>query len=109
MEAVAIVLSVDATKTEDFENGFREAELPVWEDFLERGVMLSASLQRMDISTSPVEGAIQYLIVVLFATGEGHHLHDGDPRFQAWNEKADQFQIADPMAFAGETIVRVPK
>jgi hypothetical protein len=89
MEAVAIVLSVDATKTEDFENGFREAELPVWEDFL--------------------EGAIQYLIVVLFATGEGHHLHDGDPRFQAWNEKADQFQIADPMAFAGETIVRVPK
>jgi hypothetical protein len=41
----------------------------------------------------------------VFATGEGHHLHDSDPRFNAWNERADAFQIADPLAFGGTTVV----
>jgi hypothetical protein len=45
--------------------------------------------------------------VVDFATGEGHHLHDNDPRFNAWNKLADAYQVGDGMAFGGETILRV--
>jgi hypothetical protein len=107
METVAVVLSVGNDRVAEFEEGFRNHELPIWQDFNERGVMLSATLSRMDISSRSVAGATQYLIVVLFATGEGHHEHDGDPRFAAWNAKADEYQIGDALAFGGETILHV--
>jgi hypothetical protein len=88
-----------------FEEGFRQNELPIWEDFISRGIMLHASLTRMDISTQPVEGAVQYLISVSFADGEGHHLHDADPRFKAWDEMAEAFQIAPPLVSGGEIVI----
>ncbi len=106
METIAVVLSVAKDKVTEFERGFREHELPIWQDFLGRGVMVSASLSRLDISSRSVEGAKQYLIVVVFATGEGHHEHDNDPRFAAWNKLADAYQLTDGMAFGGETIIR---
>lgn len=104
MEAVGIVLNVDQARADEFERLFREHELPVWEDFVARGVMLHASLTRMSISTQPHPGATQYLISVTFADDEGHHLHDSDPRFQAWNELADTYQIASPIVTGGEVI-----
>jgi hypothetical protein len=107
METIAVVLSVRTDETETFEAGFREAELPIWQDFVGRGVLVRASLTKMDISSRPVAGTVQYLIVAVFATGEGHHLHDADPRFQAWNERADTFQVGDGMAFGGETILEL--
>ncbi len=106
METIAVVLSVDAGQVAAFEAGFREHELPIWQDFTARGVLVSASLSKMDISSRPVGGAVQYLIVAVFATGEGHTLHDNDPRFKAWNERADAFQLSDGMAFGGETLIR---
>lgn len=105
MEAAAIVLSVDRDQTEDFEKGFREHELPTWQDFFARGILVSACLQRMDISSQPRAGAQQYLVVAVFATDEGHHLHDSDPRFQEWNRMADAYQVGPAMAFGGETIL----
>ncbi|HKX76813.1 MAG TPA: hypothetical protein VJR05_15625 [Acidimicrobiia bacterium] len=105
MEAVGIVLNIDASQVAEFEQGFRNHELPIWEDFVGRGIMLHASLTKMDISTQPVEGAVQYLISVAFAGSEGHHLHDSDPRFQAWNEMADAYQIAPPIVTGGEVII----
>jgi hypothetical protein len=105
VETVAVVLSVASDQVEAFEQGFREHELPIWRDFKSRGVMVFSSLNRMDISTRPVDGATQYLIVAVFATGEGHHLHDSDPRFEEWNRMADAYQIADPLAFGGPTVV----
>lgn len=105
MEAVGIVLNVGRDHVEDFEQGFRQHELPIWEDYVSRGIMLHASLTRMDISTQRVEGAVQYLISVAFADGEGHHIHDADSRFQAWNELADTFQIAPPIVTGGEIII----
>jgi hypothetical protein len=107
METIAVVLSVRSEDTESFEAGFSEAELPIWRDFVGRGVLVRASLTKMDISSRPVAGTVQYLIVAVFATGEGHHLHDADPRFQAWNERADAFQVGDGMAFGGETILHL--
>ena len=105
METTVVILSVANDQVEAFERGFREHELPIWQDFVGRGVMLRTSLSRMDISSRPVDGATQYLIVAVFATGTGHHEHDNDPRFAAWNEMADQYQIAPAMAYGGPTII----
>ena len=105
METVGIVLNIGSDHVEEFEEGFRRHELPIWEDYTARGVMLHASLARMDISTEPVEGAVQYLINVAFATDEGHHLHDSDPRFNEWNDIADTYQVAPPIVSGGEVIV----
>lgn len=107
MQTVAIVLNVDPDQAEAFEAAFREHELPIWEDFHGRGSMLFATLSRMDISSVPTEGATQYLITVVFADDEGHHEHDNDPRFAAWNEMADQYQVAQPLALGGDTVVSI--
>ena len=31
--------------------------------------------------------------------------HDGDPRFEAWNKRADTYQVAEPVVFGGDSIV----
>lgn len=107
METIAVVLSVKPDQVEAFEAGFREHELPIWHDYEVKGVMTRASLTKMDISSIPRGDAVQYLIVVDFATGEGHHQHDDDPRFNAWNRIADAYQVGDGIALGGETILKV--
>ena len=59
------------------------------------------------ISTRPVKGATQYLVSVIFASGEGHHAHDAHPGFEAWNAIADTYQVGRAMAFGGETVVEL--
>jgi hypothetical protein len=44
-------------------------------------------------------------VVAIFATDEGHHVHDSDPRFEAWNREADAYQVDEPFVFGGDTIV----
>jgi hypothetical protein len=105
MEAVGIVLNIGNEHVEAFEAGFREHEYRVWEDYVDQGVMLHATLTRMSISTAPRRGVTQYLISVTFADDRGHHLHDDDPRFQAWNEIADAYQVASPIVTGGEIIL----
>jgi len=105
METVAVVLNVGTDHVEAFEAGFREHELPVWEDLRSRGLLARATLNRLDISSRPVDGAIQYLIAVTFTSGEGHHVHDHHPGFEAWNAIADAYQVGEPLAFGGETVV----
>ena len=107
MDTVAVVLSVKPDQVEAFEAGFKRHELPIWEDFHARGVMLNASIARMDISSVRRGDAVQYLIVVAFATSEGHHIHDSDPRFEAWNRLADQYQVGGGLAMGGETLFHV--
>jgi hypothetical protein len=107
MQTVGIVLNVREEQSEEFERGFREMEAPIWEDLHARGLLVMATLSRLDISTKKVDGAIQYLVAVIFATDEGHHVHDTDPRFEAWNRRADTYQIAEPFVFGGDTIVNV--
>ena len=107
METVAVVLSVGKDHVDAFETGFREHELPVWRDLEGRGLLVEATLNRLDISSRPVDGATQYLVVATFATGEGHHAHDDHPGFAAWNAIADTYQVGDALAFGGETIVQL--
>ena len=107
MQTIAIVLNVAKDKADEFERGFRAQELPIWKDLSERGLLVMATLNRLEISTVRTEGAVQFLVAVVFATDEGHHAHDGDPRFEAWNREADAYQIAEPYVFGGDTIVNV--
>ena len=107
MQTVAIVLSIAQDATEEFETGFRAQEFPIWADLHRRGTLERATLSRMDISTSPVDGAVQYLVSVIFADDEGHHALDDDPRFKAWNARADAFQVAPAKAFGGDTVVSI--
>lgn len=107
MQTMGIILNVGKDQAEEFERGFREMEAPIWQDLHGRGLLTLATLTRLDISTKTVEGATQYLVVAIFATDEGHHLHDQDPRFEAWNKRADAYQIDQPFVFGGDTIVNV--
>jgi hypothetical protein len=107
METIAIVLSVGRDRVDEFERGFHEHELPVWQDLLSRGLLIRASLSRLDITTRPVAGSTQYLVVAVFATGEGHHEHDSHPGFKAWNKIADAYQVGEALAFGGETILQL--
>jgi hypothetical protein len=107
METIGIVLSVGRDKVETFEAGFRQHEVPVWEDLKARGLLVRASISRLDISSRAVDGATQYLVIAVFATGEGHHEHDNHPGFAAWNKIADTYQVGDALAFGGETIIQL--
>ena len=107
MQTIGIILNIGADRTGEFEAGFREMEAPIWEDYHARGVMTVSTLSRLEISTEPRAGAVQYLVTVIFASDEGHHLHDNDPRFEAWNKRADAYQVAEPLVFGGNSIVSV--
>jgi len=107
METIAIVLSVGKDRVEEFERGFEEHELAVWKDLASRGVLVRASLSRLEITTQRTLDATEYLVVAVFADGEGHHQHDSHPGFREWNEMADAYQVAEPLAFGGETILHV--
>lgn len=105
METIGIVLNVGSQHAADFEKGFRDMELPTWIDLRGRGLLTMATLSRLDISTKKVDDAVQYLVVAIFSSDEGHHVHDNDPRFAAWNKLADNYQVGEPFVFGGETIV----
>jgi quinol monooxygenase YgiN len=105
VQTIGIVLNVGQDQTEEFERGFREMEAPIWADLHARGLLTMATLTRLDITTKGVDGAAQYLVVAIFASDEGHHEHDSDPRFDAWNKRADTYQVAEPFVFGGDTIV----
>ena len=81
MQTIGIVLNVGQDQTHEFERGFKEMEAPIWADLHGRGLLTMATLTKLDITTKAVKGAAQYLVVAIFATDEGHHEHDNDPRF----------------------------
>jgi len=107
VETIAIVLSVGRDRVDEFEREFQQHELPVWRDLLSRGLLIRASLSRLDITTRPVAGSTQYLVVAVFATDEGHHEHDSHPGFQAWNKIADAYQVGEALAFGGGTLLQL--
>ena len=107
MQTIGIVLNVGTDKVDAFESGFKEMEAPIWADLRSRGALVIATLTKLDITTKGIDGAQQYLVVAIFGTDDGHHQHDNDPRFEAWNKRADAYQIEAPFVFGGDTIVAV--
>lgn len=107
LQTIGIVLNIGEAHTDEFERGFREMEAPIWADLRARGLLTMATLTKLEISNKEVDGAAQYLVVAIFATDEGHHEHDHDPRFEAWNARADAYQVAEPYVFGGDTLLHV--
>jgi hypothetical protein len=106
MHTAAIILSVATDKAEEFERGFREHEYRVWEDLHSRGQMVRASLQRLEITSHDVNDSVQYMVVAVFP-GHDHDAHDSHPGFRKWDERAEQYQVAQPLAFGGETLIQI--
>ena len=108
METVAVVLSVAQRPCRRVRARVPRARAADLGGFQRAGRDADRIAVAIDISTvGRGPDVSQYLIVVLFATGEGHHEHDNDPRFAAWNSIADAWQVRDGLAFGGETILRV--
>ena len=42
MQTIGIVLNVGTEHVEEFENGFREMEAPIWQDLHSRGTLMAA-------------------------------------------------------------------
>ena len=70
VQTIGIVLNVGAAQADEFEQGFRAEEAPIWDDLHARGLLVMATLTRLDISTRKVDGAVQFLVVAIFATDE---------------------------------------
>ena len=57
VQTIGIVLNVGAAQADEFEQGFRAEEAPIWDDLHARGLLVMATLTRLDISTRKVDGA----------------------------------------------------
>ncbi|HYS99771.1 MAG TPA: hypothetical protein VEO20_03815 [Thermoplasmata archaeon] len=104
-ETTAIVLRVAADRAAHFEAIFGEAEIPIWEDFANRGRFLEARLVRANGGSEQRTGIQDYVLFVVAADHEAHEEHDRDPRFRAFLEKAERLQPEPPLVWYGDTIV----
>ena len=106
METVAVLLNVGTDQAEAFESGFAENEFPVWEDLHGRGTLVAATLSRLDISSRKVEGAAQYLVVASLPPVRGTTNTTRIPGSKRGQARR-RLSIASPMAFGGETVVKI--
>ena len=105
-EMAVLVIKIRTEQAGDYERLFEDEELPRWRDYQQRGLFKSARIFRSAFGTEERDGVANYVIVVE-SEGEGHHEHDNDPGFQAFNERADAFQPEDPFVFGGEPLFSV--
>jgi hypothetical protein len=104
MQANTIVLSIRAEQADEFEAMFEAEELPVWRDLKQRGLLLKASLARVEFGSEEEEGVRHYAIYAAFESMAGHTAHDDDQRFNAFLPKARNFQPKSPLVFGGTTL-----
>ena len=109
MHTVSIVLNIAPDKADEFERGFAEHEVPVWQELHAKGTLVRASLSPLRISTvEPDDTSVkQYLVIAQFADFAGHHAHDDHPGFKRWNEMADAYQPEEPYVFGGDSLYEV--
>jgi hypothetical protein len=105
-EMAVLVIRIRKEQAGDYERLFEQDELPRWRDYQQRGVFKSARIFRSAFGSHEGGDVANYVIVVESA-GEGHHEHDNDPGFQAFNQQADVFQPEDPFVFGGEPLFSV--
>jgi hypothetical protein len=100
------VIRIRKEQAGDYERLFEQDELPRWRDYQQRGVFRSARIFRSAFGSHEGGDVANYVIVVE-SEEEGHHEHDNDPGFQAFNRQADVFQPEDPFVFGGEPLFSV--
>ncbi len=104
-ETTAIVLRIASDRAAHFEAMFGDEEIPLWEDFANRGRFLEARLVRANGGSEQRSGIQDYVLFVVAADHEAHEEHDRDPRFRAFLEKAERLQPEPPLVWYGDTIV----
>jgi hypothetical protein len=105
-EMAVLVIRIRAEQAAEYERLFEHDELPRWLDYHRRGLFKSARIFRSAFGTQERDGIANYVITVE-SVGEGHHEHDSDPGFQAFNRQADAFQPEEPFVFGGEPLFSV--
>lgn len=105
-EMAVLVIRVRKGQAAEYEKLFEADELPRWRDYHRRGLFKSARIFRSAFGTHERDDIANYVIAVESAE-EGHHEHDNDPGFQAFNRDADAFQPEDPFVFGGEPLFSV--
>jgi hypothetical protein len=106
-----IILRIDAKRTKDFEALFEAEQYPHWREMHAAGQMLAASLTRVEFGSETDDaqesGYVNYIVVAKLTGMEAHNAHDTDPRFKAYDKKADAFQPEGPSVWGGETIFEI--
>jgi hypothetical protein len=109
LQTNAIVISIRAEQTEEFERLFAAEELPIWDEFHRDGVLVSASLTRVEYGSQEKEGVQDYVIIAVFHGMSGHTAHDRDERFNAFLPKARAMQPSSPYVWGGTTVHARPE
>lgn len=107
-ETTAIILHIAKDKASQFEKLFEEEELPIWDDFTERGLFLEARLVRAVVASEGREGVQDYILHIVAKDHDAHEQHDSDPRFKAFLEKAQKLQPSEPFVWFGHTVLERP-
>ena len=100
----AIVIRIRNEQAEEFERLFEAEEIPIWDDFAARGILLHASLTRVAFGSEESDDYRCYVIIAEFPSMAGHTAHDNDPRFNAFLAKARAFQPVGPSVWGGKTL-----
>jgi hypothetical protein len=103
-QANAIIIRIRSEEAEEFERLFEAEELPIWDEFSAEGKFLKARLARIEYGTEERDDVALYLIYAEVPSMREHSAHDRDPRFNAFLEKARQFQPEPPSVFGGDII-----
>ena len=101
MQANTIILSIRESQAEEFERLFEAEELAVWHDLRDRGLLVAASLARVEFGSEETEGIRHYAIYAVFESMAGHSAHDDDAKFNAFLKVARTFQPKPPLVFGG--------
>jgi hypothetical protein len=103
-QANAIIIRIRANEAKEFERLFEAEELPLWNEYSAAGKFLKARLARIEYGTEEREDVVLYLIYAEVPSMAEHSEHDTDPRFNAFLQKAREFQPEPPSVFGGDII-----
>jgi hypothetical protein len=103
-QANAIVVRIRKNQAEEFERLFAAEELPLWDEFTERGMFLKARIARVEYGTEERDDVTHYLIYAEVPSMREHSAHDSDPRFESFLAKARELQPEPPLVFGGDII-----
>ena len=99
-----IVIHVRAEQAKEYEELFKQRQLPRWRDYHARGKFLSARFFRAQFGSDERTAVAKYVIVVEVPSMAEHSEHDADPEFQEFDRLADRFQPQNPLVFGGDLI-----
>jgi hypothetical protein len=99
-----LVIHVRLEQSADYEELFRQEELPRWREYHRRGKFLSARFFRSQLGTDEREDVVKYVIAVEVPSMAEHSEHDSDPGFQEFDREVERFQPEPPLVYGGELI-----